>query len=195
MCGGTLLILPCSHVGHVFRKQTPYSFPGGTNKVIFRNNRRLVDVWTDEYSKYFHRMIPDLNTVEAGDLTKRIELRKNLNCKSFKWYLENIYPESPLPIDFYHVGSISNQGLNFCIDTMGRKDNEDAGASFCHGQGGNQLFEYSKAHHIAMGVLCLDTNGSNGVVKLKTCNKGARHQQWDYDNIVRLIKYKFFFKN
>jgi len=188
MCGGTLLIVPCSHVGHVFRKQTPYSFPGGTNKVIFRNNRRLVDVWTDEYSKYFHRMIPDLNTVEAGDLTKRVELRKNLNCKSFKWYLENIYPESPLPIDFYHVGSISNQGINFCIDTMGRKENEDAGASFCHGQGGNQLFEYSKAHHIAMGTLCLDTNGSNGVVKLKTCNKQARHQQWDYDNIHQFFR-------
>jgi polypeptide N-acetylgalactosaminyltransferase len=67
---------------------------------------------------------------------------------------------------------------------MGRKENEDAGASFCHGQGGNQLFEYSKVHHIAMGTLCLDTNGSNGVVKLKTCNKGARHQQWDYDNAV-----------
>lgn len=107
MCGGVLFIHPCSHVGHVFRKQTPYSFPGGTNKVIFRNNRRLVDVWTDEYAKYFHRMIPDLNTVEAGDLTSRQELRKNLNCKSFRWYLENIYPEAPIPHDFYHVGAVT----------------------------------------------------------------------------------------
>ena len=135
MCGGVLLILPCSHVGHVFRKQTPYSFPGGTNKVIFRNNRRLVDVWTDEYSNYFHHIIPDLNTVEAGDLTKRIDLRKNLNCKSFKWYLDNIYPEAPVPHDYYHVGAIQNIGLNFCLDNMGRKAGEDAGATYCHGQG------------------------------------------------------------
>lgn len=119
MCGGTLLILPCSHVGHVFRKQTPYKFPGGTNQVIFRNNRRLIDVWTDEYSNYFHKIIPELNGIEAGDLTKRVELRKTLNCKSFKWYLDNIYPEAPIPIDFYHVGSVRpvldhTRGLTSC---------------------------------------------------------------------------------
>ena len=40
-CGGTLLIATCSHVGHVFRKATPYSFPGGTSQIINKNNRRL----------------------------------------------------------------------------------------------------------------------------------------------------------
>jgi len=190
MCGGTLLIVPCSHVGHVFRKKTPYSFPGGTNKIIFRNNRRLIDVWTDEYKGYFHRMIPELNTVEAGDISPRIELRNSLGCKSFKWYLENIYPESPLPVNFYHVGAISNEALNFCIDTLGHKENEDAGASFCHGQGGNQLFEYSKNHEIRMGHLCLDTQGNPGSVKLKACSgNNNRAQQWDFDNM------KQFFRN
>ena len=108
MCGGTLLVLPCSHVGHVFRKQTPYSFPGGTNKIIFRNNRRLIDVWTDDYKEYFHRVVPDINTVEAGDLSKRIQLKNDLNCKSFQWYLENIYPEAPVPVNFFHVGDVRN---------------------------------------------------------------------------------------
>ena len=40
-CGGTLLIGTCSHVGHVFRKATPYTFPGGTSQIINKNNRRL----------------------------------------------------------------------------------------------------------------------------------------------------------
>ena len=44
MCGGVLLISTCSHVGHVFRKSTPYSFPGGTSKIVNHNNARLAEV-------------------------------------------------------------------------------------------------------------------------------------------------------
>ena len=107
MCGGTLLIVPCSHVGHVFRKVTPYTFPGGVETVIYRNNIRLIDAWTEEYAEYFHKVRPELNTVNGGDITDRLELKEKLKCKSFKWYLENIYPEAPVPHNFYHVGEVS----------------------------------------------------------------------------------------
>jgi len=58
MCGGTLLIVTCSHVGHVFRKATPYTFPGGTGRIINHNNARLADVWMDDWRSFFYRISP-----------------------------------------------------------------------------------------------------------------------------------------
>jgi polypeptide N-acetylgalactosaminyltransferase len=49
----------------------------------------------------------ELKRVDAGDVSERLELRKRLKCKDFEWYLKNIYPESSMPVDFHHVGTVS----------------------------------------------------------------------------------------
>ncbi|GAB1601103.1 polypeptide N-acetylgalactosaminyltransferase 11-like isoform X1 [Argonauta hians] len=96
MCGGRLEIIPCSRVGHVFRKRRPYPSPKGQDTM--RNSLRLAYVWLDDYIKYFFQVYPKARSnTEYGDISERQSLRKSLKCQSFKWYLENIYPEKNLP--------------------------------------------------------------------------------------------------
>ncbi|KAF7637792.1 Nup54 domain-containing protein [Meloidogyne graminicola] len=138
MCGGSLEIHPCSRVGHVFRKQTPYTFPGGTATIIHHNARRTAEVWMDDYKQFFYATVTAARHVEVGDITDRLKLRERLKCKSFKWYLETIYPESPLPANYLSIGEIKNPNTKFCIDTMGKTNGQPPGVNGCHGQGGNQ---------------------------------------------------------
>lgn len=53
MCGGSLEILPCSRVGHVFRNLVPYSFPADPHTTVLTNLARAANVWMDQYSRFF----------------------------------------------------------------------------------------------------------------------------------------------
>ena len=56
MCGGVLEIVPCSHVGHIFRKRSPYKWRTGVN-VLKKNSIRLAEVWLDDYKTYYYEVI------------------------------------------------------------------------------------------------------------------------------------------
>jgi len=43
---------------------------------------------------------------DYGDVTSRKLLRQKLQCKSFKWYLTEIYPELYLPTDAVASGDV-----------------------------------------------------------------------------------------
>lgn len=51
-CGGTLEIIPCSRVGHIFRNFHPYKFPNDKDTHGI-NTARLAFVWMDEYKRLF----------------------------------------------------------------------------------------------------------------------------------------------
>uniref|UniRef100_A0A4W3JUX2 Polypeptide N-acetylgalactosaminyltransferase n=1 Tax=Callorhinchus milii TaxID=7868 RepID=A0A4W3JUX2_CALMI len=182
-CGGSLEIVTCSHVGHVFRKATPYTFPGGTGQIINKNNRRLAEVWMDEFKNFFYIISPGVTKVDYGDVTARKALREKLSCKPFSWFLENVYPDSQIPRHYFSLGEIRNVETNQCLDNMARKENEKVGIFNCHGMGGNQVFSYTANKEIRTDDLCLDVSKLNGPIMMLKCHHLKGNQLWDYDNV------------
>lgn len=59
----------------------------------------MAEIWLDEYKKYYYQMVGDSKTRNYGDITERVDIRKRLKCKSFDWYIKNVYPMVPIPDD------------------------------------------------------------------------------------------------
>ena len=117
-CHGSLEIIPCSRVGHVFRKQHPYTFPGGSGMVFARNTRRAAEVWMDSFKQFYFSAVPSARHVDPGSLKERRALRRRLKCRSFAWFLKNVYPELKVPgVRSLAMGSL-RQAEN-CLDTLG----------------------------------------------------------------------------
>nr|XP_033785501.1 polypeptide N-acetylgalactosaminyltransferase 12 [Geotrypetes seraphini] len=148
-CGGTLEIHPCSHVGHVFPRQAPYS-----RSKALANSVRAAEVWMDKYKEVFYHRSPHARLQAYGDVTERRKLREDLKCKDFKWYLENVYPELHVPEDRPDsFGMLKNKGMeNYCFDYNPPSEHQITGNKVilypCHGMGQNQFFEYTLNNEI-----------------------------------------------
>ena len=53
-------------------------------------------MWMDEYAEYLYRRRPHYRNIDPGDLSKQKGLRKDLNCKPFKWFMEKVAFDLPL---------------------------------------------------------------------------------------------------
>jgi len=187
MCGGTLEIVPCSHVGHIFRKRSPYKWRSGVN-VLRRNSIRLAEVWLDDYKKYYYdRIGHDLG--DFGDISSRLKLRKDLQCKSFQWYLDEIYPELFIPGEAVASGEIRNDWSSQCVDSAAKREDlhKAVGLWPCHNQGGNQYWMLSKQGEIRRDEACLDYAGSD--VILYPCHGSKGNQYWMYDHVDSTLKH------
>ncbi|CAH8484925.1 unnamed protein product [Schistosoma mattheei] len=182
-CGGELLIDPCSRVGHVFRKSSPYTWPGGVSHILHKNFVRTALVWLDQYSRFYFMLNPSALSVDYGDISKRKKLRQQLNCKSFRWYLEKIYPESSIPIDVIRLGEVRHKSGQ-CLDSLGHKIGETVGVTHCHGQGGNQVFAITESGTIRVHAGCIDGGDSRsigtGILTFKKCIKDSISQKFEF---------------
>ncbi|XP_043823552.1 probable polypeptide N-acetylgalactosaminyltransferase 8 [Dromiciops gliroides] len=191
-CGGKIEILPCSRIVHLERAFKPYAWHLG--QFMRRNALRVAEVWLDNYKSmvYYYWNLPVKNHgIDYGDVSSRKELRKKLNCRSFDWYLKNVYPSLKPVRNIVGYGVVRNT-LNemICMD-QGPVSGKTPIMHTCHGFESQVVF-YFMTGELYLGQLydnwfsknqCLVDSGQGSEPELAACSnvtyKGI-HTHWDF---------------
>lgn len=210
MCGGQLLIIPCSRVGHIFRKRRPYGSPGGQDTMA-HNSLRLAHVWMDEYKEQYLSLRPELRDRSFGDISERVALRKQLKCRSFRWYLDTVYPEmqtaangnkqqQPLFINkglrrpkVLQRGRLRNLSTGRCLVAQGRASQKGGVVVLrpCDPRDPEQEWAYDEEGQLVLaGLLCLDVSEVRTFdpPRLMKCHGSGGSQQWSLGKSNRLYQ-------
>uniref|UniRef100_A0A1D5RJN4 Polypeptide N-acetylgalactosaminyltransferase n=1 Tax=Macaca mulatta TaxID=9544 RepID=A0A1D5RJN4_MACMU len=145
-----------------------------------KNTRRAAEVWMDEYKNFYYAAVPSARNVPYGNIQSRLELRKKLSCKPFKWYLENVYPELRVPDHQDIAFGALQQGTN-CLDTLGHFADGVVGVYECHNAGGNQEWALTKEKSVKHMDLCLTVvdRAPGSLIKLQGCRENDSRQKWE----------------
>ncbi|XP_029294606.1 N-acetylgalactosaminyltransferase 7 isoform X2 [Cottoperca gobio] len=185
-CGGQLLFVPCSRVGHIYRLQgwqgNPPPAHVGSSPTL-KNYVRVVEVWWDDYKDYFYASRPETLTLAYGDISELKRFREEHRCKSFKWFMEEIAYDIPLhyPLPPKNVewGEIRGFETSYCIDSMGHTNGGNVEIGPCHRMGGNQLFRINEANQLMQYDQCLTGGGDNSAVIITHCDQ-KQNTEWRY---------------
>ena len=84
-----------------------------------RNLVRFAEVWLDEYKEKVYRrsyFSPPDSFKNSKSLETRKELRRNLKCKPFDWFLETVFPQFSQPEDIEgQFGFLHSPNLEWCL--------------------------------------------------------------------------------
>uniref|UniRef100_A0A8C4NNT1 Polypeptide N-acetylgalactosaminyltransferase n=1 Tax=Dicentrarchus labrax TaxID=13489 RepID=A0A8C4NNT1_DICLA len=195
MCGGRMEDIPCSRVGHIYRKYVPYKVPGGIS--LAKNLKRVAEVWMDEYAEYVYQRRPEYRHLSAGDMTAQKELRNRLNCHSFKWFMSEVawdlpkhYPPVEPPAAAW--GEIRNVGSGMCMEIKHFVSGSPIRLESCvKGRGEvawshGQVLTFGWREDIRVGdpmhtrKVCFDAVSHNSLVTLYDCHGMKGNQLWRY---------------
>ncbi|KAI4564280.1 hypothetical protein MJT46_010078, partial [Ovis ammon polii x Ovis aries] len=153
-CGGSVEVLPCSRIAHIERAHKPYT--EDLTAHVRRNALRVAEVWMDEFKSHVYMAwnIPQETKqdgygakahmgkrplssqdsgIDIGDITARKALRKQLQCKTFRWYLVSVYPEMRMYSDIIAYGVLQNSlKTDLCLDQGPETENVPI-VYICHG--------------------------------------------------------------
>ncbi|XP_048211874.1 polypeptide N-acetylgalactosaminyltransferase 15 isoform X2 [Perognathus longimembris pacificus] len=124
LCGGSVEVVPCSRVGHLYPSQD--SRTSLDKKAILMNKVRIAEIWLGSFKETFYRHSSEafrLSKAATLDFRERVKLQRSLGCRTFHWFLANIYPElypaEPRP---KFTGKLRNKEHGFCADCQAEGD-------------------------------------------------------------------------
>lgn len=198
LCADGLFEVPCSRVTHSFRFINPSRV--GKDDFVGRNFKRLAEVWMDEYKDIVYAWDPGrYERIDAGDLTKQKEIRQRLNCKPFRYFVEEIAPDlltryptiKKTPV--FASGQIKSLKYeNVCFDTLYRGEFDPIGLYYCSelDDAGmpiqSQFFRLNFMKNVVFGYFehCLDSYK----MSMPQCSYlEFGNQYWRYDNVRQLL--------
>ncbi|XP_035211865.1 polypeptide N-acetylgalactosaminyltransferase 16-like isoform X2 [Stegodyphus dumicola] len=180
LCGGEVLTVPCSRVGHIFRKRHPYSFPpNGSLSTYLRNSRRIAEAWLDEYKYQFYEIKPQAKNQDFGSIEELVKVKRTLNCKPFQWFLDNVYPElKPLSKDALALGQLQQE--NMCLQSeINNKTKSTVNLAICLEKKPEQEWYFAKSGDLHQGKYCLTAriNLKRPKIYLTKCTNSTK-QKW-----------------
>ncbi|KAI5200460.1 polypeptide N-acetylgalactosaminyltransferase 15 [Manis pentadactyla] len=201
LCGGSVEILPCSRVGHIYRN------PGGSSpldqEAALRNKVRIAEAWLGSFKDTFYRHNPEalsLSKAEKPDCTERLQLQRRLGCRMFSWFLAHIYPELyPSEGRPRFSGKLHNTGLGLCADCQAAGDILGCAVTLapCNDSQQQQHLEHTGRqgiHFSSPQHLCFDVRQEQVILQPCTGEGPGIHQQlWDFQEngmIVHILSGK-----
>ncbi|KAL4233838.1 Polypeptide N-acetylgalactosaminyltransferase 4 [Mactra antiquata] len=150
-CGGTVEIIPCSYIAHLFKRKLVWKM----GDARFRNILRFAEVWMDEYKEYIYDYWPTARqAIDPGSLTERKVIRRMNRCKPFQYYIDKVreFGFIHFPKNLHNKGWIISQYFNQCI-TLTR---HGVILETCHKKTGDmQFFEHTDENQLRHIQQCL----------------------------------------
>ncbi|XP_049293424.1 putative polypeptide N-acetylgalactosaminyltransferase 9 isoform X2 [Anopheles funestus] len=180
MCGGKMVTVPCSRVGHI-QKATHSYLAKQTKDVVRANSIRLAEVWMDEYKGIIFDIygIPKYSEEEFGSVSTRKAIRDSAECKPFRYYLENAFPEMHNPlVPGAFRGEVHNLALGNDSCLTYRPKDHFIGMAPCDHLEKDQYWTHNYYQELNSYRNCLDAVTT--VVEVFQCHRARGNQAWNF---------------